>query len=205
MARQPASKSGVTKVRFMMLEAEGTEADLSQIFSAIQSAVKPNSIVIQQRVSTTPAAQAALGDPSNDASEEKAIEMVDADEGEPEKPKRPKLKSVRKPVTPEVLDFDFETDLSLADFASRHSGVDSDTDRYLLIAAWFKEHRDVAAVTTSHIYTGYRTLDWSVSIDDFGSILRYLKSQRFMNSGNRGEYVINHIGLGKVKKLANGE
>jgi len=204
MAKQPVSKGGVTKVRFMLLEAEGNEADLAQIFSAIQSAVKPSTTIIQQRLTSVNAPQSALTDSSGETDDEIA-EAMDADEVITEQPKRAKAKSVRKPVTPEVLEFDFEADLSLADFANRHPGVDSDAEKYLLIAAWFKEHRDTAAVTTSHIYTGYRTLNWSTSIEDFGGTLRYLKSQRFMSSGNRGEYLINHLGLGRLKKLANGE
>ncbi len=204
MAKQPASKSGITKVRFMMVEAEGSDADLSQIFAAIQSAVKPTTTIIQQRLPSSHVSQAALTDASGETDDD-ATEAVDAEDSLPEQPKKARVKTVRKPVTPDVLDFDFEADLSLADFASRHPAVDSDAEKYLLIAAWFKEHRDTAAVTTSHIYTGYRTLNWSTSIEDFGSTLRYLKSQRFMSSGNRGEYLINHLGLGRLKKLASGE
>ena len=94
--------------------------------------------------------------------------------------------------------------MSLKSFADIHNAIDSDVDRYLVIAAWFKEHRDTSAVTTAHIYTGYRTLEWPAGIEDFGSVLRYLKSQKLMASGNRGEYAINHLGLAKVKKLASG-
>jgi hypothetical protein len=184
-----------------MLEAEGAESDLTQIFSAIQSAVKPTTTIIQQRLISGGGEQGLIGD---------GIVIEDGIEAQREEeevvvspvPRRAKAKTARKPTTPDVLDFDFETDVSLVDFAGRHSGVDSDVDRYLVIAAWFKEHRDTAAVTTSHIYTGYRTLDWPSGIEDFGAVLRYLKAQKFMASGARGEYSINHLGLAKVKKLA---
>lgn len=202
MAKQPSSRGGTTKVRFLMLEAEGAESDLTQIFSAIQSAVKPNTTIIQQRLVSGNGEHALLADVS---AEEGTDELIEVDEASVAPvSKRAKPKTARKPTTPDVLDFDFDTSVSLADFAMRHSGVDSDVDRYLVIAAWFKEHRDTSAVTTSHIYTGYRTLEWPSGIEDFGAVLRYLKSQKLMASGARGEYSINHLGLAKVKKLAGG-
>ena len=202
MSKQSNSRSGTTKVRFMLLEAEGAESDLTQIFSAIQSAVKPSTTIIQQRLTASPAEKMLLAEGvTNIPSME---ELVNDDAVEVEKPQRNRSKVSRKPTTPEVLDLDFQSDVSLKSFADGHTAIDSDVDRYLVIAAWFKEHRDTSAVTTAHIYTGYRILDWPVGIEDFGAVLRYLKSQKFMGSGNRGEYLINHLGLAKVKKLANG-
>lgn len=186
----------------MLLEAEGAESDLTQIFSAIQSAVKPSTTIIQQRLTTAPAEQLLVTDASADGS----LSEVPMEDGliEPERPQRGKPKTPRRPTTPEVLELDFDSDVSLRSFADSHNAVGSDVDRYLVIAAWFKEHRDQAAITTAHIYTGYRILEWPVGIEDFGGPLRYLKSQKLMTSGNRGEYAINHLGLAKVKKLASG-
>ncbi|UXN70403.1 hypothetical protein N8A98_04185 [Devosia neptuniae] len=201
MSKQPSSRGGTTKVRFMLLEAEGAESDLTQIFSAIQSAVKPSTTIIQQRLTAAPVEQMLVSDGTDGSLVE---EYADDDLVEVDKPQRNKPKASRKPTTPEVLDLDFDADVSLKSFADIHNAIDSDVDRYLVIAAWFKEHRDTSAVTTAHIYTGYRTLEWPAGIEDFGSVLRYLKSQKLMASGNRGEYAINHLGLAKVKKLASG-
>ncbi|QCB42146.1 hypothetical protein E5673_07840 [Sphingomonas sp. PAMC26645] len=201
MAKQSVPKAGVTKVRFLMLEAEGSESDLSQIFAAIQSAVKPTTQIIQQRLA-----------PSNSATfiEQASTDVEDADDDfspEPDEvatttPKRTPSVRVRKPTTPDVLEFDFLSELSLQDFADRHVDVDNEPDRYLIIAAWFKDHRDVSAVTTSHIYTAYRTLEWPAGIEDFGWPFRYLKKQKFLGSTTRGEFEINHLGLAKAKKLS---
>lgn len=200
MARQPNNRNGgTTKVRFLMLEAEGNESDLAQIFSAIQSAVKPSTTIIQQRLAAASTEQLLVGAQSGDD----ALEHDDADDViAPEKVSRPKSKTARKPTTPDVLDMDADAEASLKAFADQHSGVDSDVERYLVIAAWFKEHRETPAVTTAHIYTGLRMMSWPTAIEDFGGILRYLKKQKLMTSGNRGEYLINHLGLAKVKKLA---
>lgn len=202
MTKQPSSRGGTTKVRFMLLEAEGAESDLTQIFSAIQSAVKPSTTVIQQRLTPAPADQILVVDGSTSGS--MLEEFVADDLMVSEKPQRSKPKVSRKPTTPDVLDLDFDSEVSLKSFADGHNAIDSDVERYLAIAAWFKEHRDTSAVTTAHIYTGYRTLEWPAGIEDFGAILRYLKSQKLMTSGTRGEYAINHLGLARVKKLATG-
>ena len=87
MAKQPASKSGITKVRFMMVEAEGSDADLSQIFAAIQSAVKPTTTIIQQRLPSSHVSQAALTDASGETDDD-ATEVVDAEDSLPEQPKK---------------------------------------------------------------------------------------------------------------------
>lgn len=200
MAKQPSSRGGTTKVRFMLLEAEGAESDLTQIFSAIQSAVKPSTTIIQQRLTSAPD-HILVADTST---KESADEEFEDDNLVIEKPQRSKPKASRKPTTPDVLDLDFEADVSLKSFSDLHNAIDSDVDRYLVISAWFKEHRDTPAVTTAHIYTGYRIMEWPAGIEDFGSILRYLKAQKLMTSGNRGEYAINHLGLARVKKLSTG-
>lgn len=46
----------------MLLEAEGAESDLTQIFSAIQSAVKPSTTIIQQRLTAAPVEQMLVSD-----------------------------------------------------------------------------------------------------------------------------------------------
>ncbi|RYE93161.1 MAG: hypothetical protein EOO77_45865 [Oxalobacteraceae bacterium] len=161
--------------------------------------MKPSTTIIQQRLAAASTEQLLVGAQSGDD----ALEHDDADDViAPEKVSRPKSKTARKPTTPDVLDMDADAEASLKAFADQHSGVDSDVERYLVIAAWFKEHRETPAVTTAHIYTGLRMMSWPTAIEDFGGILRYLKKQKLMTSGNRGEYLINHLGLAKVKKLA---
>ena len=66
MAKQTIAKGGTTKVRFIMLEAEGAEGDLAQIASAIQSALKPNTTVIQQRVISNAMPTPALPDAADE-------------------------------------------------------------------------------------------------------------------------------------------
>lgn len=199
MAKQPTSKNGISRIRFIMLDAEIPEGDLSQITAAIQNALKPTTIVQQRIVSAQPAALTE-GHRDGEAPDDDVIDL-EADEIAPAaKPSRPPKS--RKPTTPDVLEVDLTSDVSLENFAGQHPAT-SEPERYLVIAAWFKEHRDVAAVTTSHIYTAYRSLKWSL-IEDFGWPLRGLKKDKYMSSPQRGEYVINHLGIDRVNKLGRG-
>lgn len=198
MAKQPPSKSGTSRIRFIMLDAEIPEGDLSQITAAIQNALKPTTTIVQQRL-LAPQPSPAGSDGDSEIIEDEVAEF----EGEPVA-KAPRVSKPRKPTTPDVLELDLTSGVSLESFANEHSPT-SEPERYLVIAAWFKEHRDTPAVTTAHIYTGYRTVGWSVAIEDFGWPLRQLKKDKYMSSAIRGEYTINHLGIARVNKLGKGE
>lgn len=197
VAKQPTSKTGTSRIRFIMLDAEIPEGDLSQITAAIQNALKPTTIIQQRVVSSTQ--QTALTDGAQDGEvlDDDVIDLEPTEVAPAAKP--PRAPRNRKPTTPDVLDVDLTSDVSLDSFASEHP-PSSEPERYLVIAAWFKEHRDVAAITTSHVYTAYRSLKWSL-IEDFGWPLRSLKKEKYMSSPARGEYVINHLGIDRVNKL----
>lgn len=202
MAKQ-TTKSGTSRIRFIMLDAELPDGDLSQITSAIQNALKPTTTVIQQRLSGNGGAATFLEHERKTESIDD--EVLDADDEEVvTAPAKPRVQRVRKPTTPDVLDLDLTSDRSLESFANEHS-PNSEVERNLVIAAWFKEHRQTPAITAAHVYTAYRALGWSVGFEDFSWPLRTLKKDKFMSSPNRGEYAINHLGIAKVLKLSKGE
>ncbi len=60
MAKQPTNKGGTSRIRFIMLDAEIPEGDLSQITSAIQNALKPTTTIVQQRLPSN-GVQPAIG------------------------------------------------------------------------------------------------------------------------------------------------
>lgn len=201
MAKQPTSKSGTARVRFIMLEAELPEGDLSQIASAIQNALKPTSLVIQQRLQQV-ASPAALVNGGQDAEMEIEAEFVASEEvGDASPPVRsPKESKPRKPTAMKVLSIDLKTEPSFEAFANSHVPK-NDTERNLVALAWFKEHRPNESVTANHVYTCYRAMKWPAAIDDFPSILRSLKSQQLVTSPGRGQFEINHLGIDRVEKM----
>lgn len=196
------TKGGTSRIRFIMLDAELPDGDLSQITAAIQNALKPTTTVIQQRLAGGGASALIENGRDGESADPDLPEAEDDEVATP--PAKAKAQRARKPTTPDVLDLDLTSDRSLESFANEHS-PNSEPERNLVIAAWFKEHRDTATVTAAHIYTAYRALSWSVGFEDFSWPLRTLKRDKFMSSPNRGEYSINHLGIAKVLKLSRGE
>ncbi len=203
MAKQ-TTKSGTSRIRFIMLDAELPDGDLSQITAAIQNALKPTTTVIQQRLPANGTAALLENERNGEIVDHEALDGDEDTDEVVSAPAKPRTQRVRKPTTPDVLDLDLTSDRSLESFANEHS-ANSEPERNLVIAAWFKEHRDVPNITAAHVYTAYRALGWSVGFEDFSWPLRTLKRDKFMSSPNRGEYAINHLGIAKVLKLSRGE
>lgn len=202
MAKQPAAKSGTSRIRFIVIDAEIPEGDLSQITTAIQNALKPTTTVIQQRLPSHVTA-AALPNGAIDADVEldgEAMELENESLVEPVVTRQPREARPRKPISMKVLDLDLTSAPSFEVFATEHMPK-NDTERNLVALAWFKEQRPDEIVTANHVYTCYRAMRWPSGIDDFGSILRSLKSQQLVKSVGRGQYEINHLGIARVEKL----
>lgn len=102
--------------------------------------------------------------------------------------------------TPKVIDIDMDKDVSLTAFASDRDDS-SQAKKYMIAAAWLKEHRGIDAINENHIYTCFKKMDWSTNIPNFAQPLRDLKAkQSFFEKSDKG-YEINHIGIDFVKKL----
>jgi len=202
LAKQPPSKSGTSRIRFIMLDAEIPEGDLSQITAAIQNALKPTTTIIQQRLPAAPSVQLASDaagedDLEIDFSEIETLEEVSA----PSRAKEPK--QPRKPTVPKVLELDLTTGTSFESFANAHPPK-NDTERNLVVLAWHKEHRPDEPVTANHVYTCYRAVKWPSGIDDFSWPLRALKKEQLVKSTGRGQYEINHLGIARVDSMGSG-
>jgi hypothetical protein len=200
--RKPQLKSGGSaRIRFVMLEAELPDGDIEKITQAIQNAVKPAmavpprlapAVVVDNTERSTPSA--GVEEPAyedQDAAEEEENVVAPRKNGEPK---------VRKFATPKVVDVDLVSGTAWDAYA-KEKNPQTDTDKYLTVAAWFKDHRNIDAVTVDHVYTCFRAVNWSIAIADFGAILRQLKHRQFMGQQGRGQYSINHLGLARVQKL----
>ena len=210
MAKSGSTRLGRTsRIRFVMLDAELADGDLTQVVHAIQNALRTNPVT-QPRLVTPPASpalsggveagniegfQAVIGDQENSESGEKAVERkVERTE---------RVSKPRKYTSPEVIEVDLKMQPSFSDFIADKK-IDSDADRFLTIAAWFKECRQVNEITASHVYTCYRAAHWPCSIKQFDQPLRNLKFRKLMTSPSRGQFAINHLGLDHVAALSNG-
>lgn len=200
--------NGNTRIRFIMLEADGNAADLQQIAQAITSAVRPTTTVIQQVVAPpmTPALPSVVPQGNgDDTGFQPSVEIVDEGHSPAtpvsKKPNRPK---VRRYPTPSVLDLDLTSgDMPFVQYYQQKNS-DDHSKRYLVIAAWLKEYRQLDEISDDHIYTCYRTLNLN-TVADIGQVFRGCKKQGWFNPGSqRGWFAINHVGLNQVNSLTNG-
>ena len=201
MGKNSTARAGnPSRIRFVMVDAELAEGDVGHIAQAIQNALRPQNGLRVKQI-TVPSANnvATAHDQDEFADQSDAVEEIEA---EPETTQRTAKAPRRPPPTPQVVEIDMTSDVSLASFAKGRDNS-SQTKKYLIAAAWLSEHRGITAVTANHIYTCFRSMQWSTSIPDFGQPLRDLKARRFFTKNGTGEYEINHIGLDYVKKLGN--
>ena len=115
------------------------------------------------------------------------------------KPKKDK----KPPKTPALLkDFDpNDAETSFEDFVAEKD-TSNQFNKYLVIAAWFKQFRQVDEIGTSHIYTCYRLMkwDWPINMAQPFQDMRRLH-EYFENGSKSGLYAITIVGLKEVNKM----
>lgn len=194
-----ASAGGTSRVRFVLFDAEVPDGEMGALMQTIQNALRqPTPVPTLQRIAAIPKGTADM--PATEPVAEVAEEVEFAETGAAPAPRQPRQ---RRAVarTPKVIPLDMDTEPSLATFA-RGKNVGSQAKKYMVCAAWLKEHRGIDAVTDDHIYTCFKSMDWSTNIPDFGQPLRDLKAKsQYFEKSDKG-YEINHIGLAFVKKLS---
>jgi len=200
MAKRPTKGNGTSKVRFIMLEAEMPEGDLTQITAAIQNALRPASIS-GPRQSGKPTQFIATDQDAEETGDvvENSGEYEEFDAEPAEKP----TAKPRRPAKRKVVEMDLASDVSLRSFSEQYP-PQTDQDRFLVALLYLKENRaDIDAITGDHLYTCFRHMEWRSGAKDFTQPLRTLKKDQFVDAGDsRGTYVINHVGEDRVKKLA---
>lgn len=203
MVKKPVKGNGTSKIRFIMLEAEMPEGDLTQITNAIQNALRPASIG-GPKVPKASVQMIGAVDLEDDDEE-----VIDASADEDDAPSAPAAKSApskpRRPAKRKVVEIQLDAEVSLASYVGQYPPK-SDQDKYLVAVAFLCEHRkDLEGVTADHVYTCFRKMGWPTGTKDFGQPLRNLKLNQFLDGGpTKGTYKTNHIGLDKVHKLAEG-
>jgi hypothetical protein len=202
--------SGPARIRFVVLEAEIPDGDLSQVTQAVQNALRPvDGAGAVRRVISGPAKLQSAQAQDNSAAEpidsEELNEEIDGGEAaDAGSQKRARGGTKWKPRSPDVIEIDLKSGkMPFADFAAQKK-PGSHNMKNLVVAAWFKLYRNMDAITMDHVYTCYRAMSWPSGMADFGITLRGLKKSKLMESKGKGLYAINHIGMSKVEELGGG-
>jgi hypothetical protein len=200
--------------RIIQMEVEGTDTALSEqmrnLAGALQSATTGRGqLPPAQRTTTPPAVQretevAEEDEQAVDEPDAVAQPPADADAGM-SRPRRPRSKaSIPKPKIVSDLDLSagdmpfkkYCTGLALDAPGAKH------TNRYLMLAQWLKDHRQIEKMNLHHAYTAYRFMQWSFP-EDFSQPLKDMarKNAWFSTEEGSGLFVINHIGEEQVRQL----
>lgn len=205
MAREEKAKVKMTVIHF---ETESDNATLQENVRAIAHTLS-RALTSPQRGATTPTQIASGNQQVLDQSEEvETEEGRDEDEIALSNPPSKAKKVARQYRTPQPVELDLVSgQLPLKDFLDQKQ-PDTDVKRYLAIAHWLKQHRNIQEVTMDHMYTGYRHMGtgWQVPADA-GAPLRAMKGKQYgwMKTGStKGSYTINHLGENEVGKMGNG-
>lgn len=187
------------RIRFVMLEADLSDGNLSELTHAITSALKPSGAPVRH-LPTRPAPPAVIA-PSEDATTIEEIEEVSAaesqevqaDEENGAAQRTPKPKS--KPPLPKYLpDLDVKGNgISFKEYATEKAPA-SHLKRYLVATMWLKEHGNSSTINTDKVYTLYKTATWPLGITDWDVNFRSLLKKDHVRRVGPGEYAITPLG-----------
>jgi hypothetical protein len=195
---QNRGTTGNSKIRFIMLEADLNDGNLTQITQAISSALSRTNTphrLIAAPVNSAPALASV-----QEAEDQVADETGTSDATNQEEEMRlERPRKARKFPVPKVLNVDLNSGpLPFATFAEK--APDSDLGRFLVVAHWFKAQRNVGQVTADHAFTCYKKMGWGTDIKDFAQPFRDL-ARKGKGEVKDGKFTINHIGEDSVEKM----
>lgn len=197
--------------RYVDIEMEGASETLADGLKSLANALAqgragsgPGRVLAPPKAAPLQADnQQEIPFPSEDGHEDEPVENSANEQPEAtatgfERPKRR-----YSPPTPNILnDIDFNSgEVSLKDFVAQKS-PEKVSDRYVVIASWYKQQKNIDEVTADRIYTAFKFLGWQ-SPDHVAQMLRDLKSKnKWFDKGTAtGAYKINIIGLNVVDKM----
>jgi hypothetical protein len=200
MAKNSGKTVGTSRIKFIMFDAEIADDQIQSVTQAITNALRgPNPA--PKRLAGAPAQLNGGNGAAEQVDEPDLFDDVDELDAVDVTPVAPKKKAQRRVAPkPQVIEIDVDSDpplSSLGTFKSNHK-------RYLAIAAWLHDHRNIEVIDERHIYTCYRLLGWPIDIADFAQPLRELKHKQYFESPEAGKYAINQIGLAKAKEATAG-
>lgn len=212
MAKTKVESGGARSNRFRMIVIDSDLSDdaIGNLTQAITHALRPaGTAAAPTRALTRGSAtsQQQLAEPNNetevaepddiDAEEEAAI----GDNGSPAAPARSGTSTPKKLPIPDYLhDLDMTGNgVLFKDYVAKQVPT-THQKRYLVAAAWLKNHGGQDRVNQDRVFTCYRTAGWPMSIKDWDVNFRnHVRADR-MRRVAPGEYIITPLGEEEMKK-----
>jgi hypothetical protein len=206
MAKNERGREG-GKVKFRVIEFEMEGAD-STLVEGIRNMLQSRSAMpVKKLKSPGQSPEHGKGNGANGASESDIIdaaedqeleqEVLDADgDDEHENAPSPKPKQQRRPTPVKILeDLDLKVATPNPPFREYCAGkkVESDRDRYILVAHWLKKNLKLDEITGDHIYTCLSAVKWAVPTDITGPFRGMKKPGYFVKGSAKGAWKLTHV------------
>lgn len=192
------------KIRFVLVEADISDGNLSELTQAITSALKPTINVVRQLPTRQPVRvlpDASESTPDEDVEAEEAQETTESQEAAASNGTEPKAARTKKFKPPEYVPelFAGEKGSDFKEFAKQNA-PDSKNGKYLAATYWLKEKGDSPTVNANKIYTAFKTAGWSTGFNDWAQPFHNLVYSEHLRKVGNGEFAINPLGEDEVTK-----
>jgi hypothetical protein len=183
------------KIRFVLVEADISDGNLSELTQAITSALKPSVAPVRQIARTTTQALPPAPDEVQDTEHEEVEEVAaqepqNGDESESVKT-TPKKKFKLPDYLPEL--FAGEKGKAFKEFADEKA-PSTKSKKYLVATYWLKEHGNSPTVNANKIYTAFKTAGWSTGFNDWNQTFHNLVFSEHLHKEGFGEFTITPLG-----------
>jgi hypothetical protein len=192
------------KIRFVLVEADISDGNLSELTHAITSALKPTINVPRQLPARQPVQvlpEAPEFTPEEDVESEEAQETAETQDAVAGNGSEPKAPRTRKFKPPEYLPdlFAGEKGAAFKEFAKEKAPT-TKNKKYLVATYWLKEKGDSPTVNADKIYTSFKTAGWSTGFNDWAQPFHNLVYSEHLRKVGNSEFAINPLGEDEVTK-----
>jgi hypothetical protein len=186
------------KIRFVLVEADISDGNLSELTHAITTALKPAinpayRQLLARQTQVLPEAEDATPAPENETEEtQDTAEAQEAASGNGTEPKPARVKKFKPPeYLPEL--FAGEKGAAFKEFA-KEKAPESRNAKCLAATYWLKEKGDSPTVNANKIYTAFKTAGWSTGFNDWNQTFHNLVHSEHLRKTGNGEFAINPLG-----------
>jgi hypothetical protein len=198
--KQGETSSRSNKIRFVLVEADISDGNLSELTHAITSALKPTLAPFRQVVRTLPPPAPETPELPEQEEVEEPDEVAASDNGEPASPRPARVKKLKPPdYVPDL--FSSDNGAAFKEFADEKAPSNK-SKKYLVATYWLKEYGNNPTVNANKMYTCFKTAGWSTGFNDWNQPFHNLVFSEQLRKVGAGEFAINPLGEDVVMKVA---
>ena len=189
------------RIRFVLVEADISHGNLTELTQAITSALKPTAAPPSRQIGRAPAPALPAPPEGVEQAEQEEVEELETQEPSNADQESEKTQRARKFKAPEYLPDLLAGDKgkSFKEFAAEKS-PSSKTKKYLVATYWLKEYGNSPTVNADKIYTCFKTATWSTGFNDWNQTFHNLVHSEHLRKVGNGEFAINPLGEDAVTK-----